>query len=154
MKSMCKHIPKVGDRPWFFLLLKVHINGWKVGLCIFQLNSQIRTSSLTFSGWWQCLVTGASIFAQKSVSLAKYQQLMCSEQLECFWISSSTMFFGCWNTNFSQIELILGKIDLSNIHQFVTINKSVFSISFRKSSQNLSTWSNKKKYICFGFKKK
>ena len=54
---------------------------------------------------------------------------MCSEQLECFLISSSTMSFGSWNQKFSQI--------LDNIfvyflnHLFVTIRHPVY---FKKTS--------------------
>ena len=47
MKSMSKHVPKVGDKHYFFNS-EVRTNRRKVGLCILQLNSQIGTSSGTF----------------------------------------------------------------------------------------------------------
>ena len=67
---------------------------------------------------------------------------MCSEQLECFPSSSSTMYFGSWNPNFSQIWLILDKIICSKNHNLwlfvqetpnaIRLNESEFSIYFRK----------------------
>ena len=46
---------------------------------------------------------------------------MCSEQLEYFRMSSSTMSLGSWNPNISQISIFLGKHNFPNIHKFVTI---------------------------------
>ena len=40
-------------------------------------------------------------------------QEMCSEQLECFPVSSSDRSLGSWNPIFSRIPLIMGKISFS-----------------------------------------
>ena len=85
-------------------------------------------------------------------------QEMYSEQLECLPVSSSTMSLGSGNPNFSQDRHILGKImfkKTNNLSLFVPmgLNESVFSISFRKSFQKLSSRSNTKTINVFVRKK-
>ena len=70
---------------------------------------------------------------------------MCSEHLECFQISSSTMSLRSWNPNFSQDRPIFGR--RKKLFTPMGLNESLFSISFRKSCQNLSSPLNTKKNI-------
>ena len=95
MKSMCKHIIKVGDEQ----NKKCKKNGWKVGLCKFQLNSKM------------CV--------HQSLPRKVYPPTNTSSLLvivlECFPVSSSAMSLGSWDSNFSQDWQTLAQIYLSKI---------------------------------------
>ena len=84
---------------------------------------------------------------------------MGTEELECFWISSSTMSLGNWNPNISQDWPIWGKKYIFLNRQFVPICSSypmglkaiLFSIYFRKKLSKLM-W--RVKYKNFSVKKR
>ena len=67
----------------------------------------------------RCINLCPEKYILSQIPIACYK--ICSEQLKCFPVSSSTMSLGSSNPNFSQDRLILGRkeTNLKN-HQFVT----------------------------------
>ena len=116
VKFLYKHIPNFRDKQRFVIQKCIYIEGWKEGFCIFQLNAE------------KCNILGKMIVHRnRYINLCPEKcnlgplpiasKEMCSEQLQCFPVSSSTMSLGGVEIHSSTSAMAFWQV----FHQFVNI---------------------------------